>query len=90
MLELYPELDESSSTLLQALRQGRSYRNHYQRYRNPRGKAVHQVHTTLPLKRADGRIVGAVELSRDLTVVSPLHQALVDLQQGWRRRPTAG
>lgn len=81
LLELYPELDENSSTLLQALRQGRSYRNHYQRYRNPRGKAVHQVHTTLPLKRADGRIVGAVELSRDLTVVSPLHQALVDLQQ---------
>ncbi|KMN29606.1 arginine utilization regulatory protein r, partial [Chromobacterium sp. LK1] len=53
LLELYPELDESNSTLLQALRQGRSYRNHYQRYRNPRGKAVHQVHTTLPLKRAD-------------------------------------
>jgi arginine utilization regulatory protein len=81
LLQVYPELDEANSTMLQALRKGKRYHNKYQLYFNPSGKPVHQVHTTLPLNDANGKILGAIEISRDLSAIGSLHDQFVDLQQ---------
>jgi len=79
--QVYPELDEHSSTMLQALRHGKRYHNQYQLYFNAAGKPVHQAHTTLPLGDANGKIIGAIEISRDLSAIGRLHDQFVDLQQ---------
>jgi len=81
LLDVYPQLDKHSSTLLQSVYKGKRYHNKYQLYFNAAGKPVHQVHTTLPLNDKLGQIIGAIEISRDLSVISNLHDQFVDLQQ---------
>jgi arginine utilization regulatory protein len=81
MLRVYPEMDEGSSTMLQALNRGKRYHNKYQLYFSAAGKVVHQAHTTLPLNGQDGRVLGAIEVSRDLSVIGRLHDRIVDLQE---------
>ncbi|MDN0076219.1 sigma 54-interacting transcriptional regulator [Crenobacter sp. SG2303] len=81
LLDVYPQMDKHSSTLLQSVYKGKRYHNKYQLYFNAAGKPVHQVHTTLPLNDRNGRIIGAIEMSRDLSVISNLHDQFVDLQQ---------
>ncbi|WP_018153120.1 sigma-54 interaction domain-containing protein [Leeia oryzae] len=81
MLALYPDLNLADSTMHEALQKGKRYHNKYQLYFNPRGKPVHQVHTTLPLTDPNGKILGAIEVSRNLTMIGKLHEQFVDLQQ---------
>lgn len=81
VLQIYPQLNQHSSTLLQAAFKGKRYHNQYQLYYNPGGNPVHQVHTTLPLQNNDGDIIGAIEISRDLSVINHLHEQFIDLQQ---------
>ncbi|MCL6263626.1 sigma 54-interacting transcriptional regulator [Craterilacuibacter sp. RT1T] len=81
LLQVYPGMSPHSSTLLQAVRHGKRYHNQYQLYHNSQGKPVHQVHTTLPLSDAQGRVVGAAEIARDLSESNQLHERFVDLQQ---------
>ncbi|MXR37612.1 sigma-54 interaction domain-containing protein [Craterilacuibacter sinensis] len=86
LLQVYPGMNQHSSTLLQALDSGKRYHNQYQLYYNASGKPVHQVHTTLPLSNADGAVIGAIEVARDLTEVNQLHERFVDLQQRLHER----
>ncbi|SCK11439.1 sigma-54-dependent Fis family transcriptional regulator [Vogesella sp. LIG4] len=81
LLQVYPKMNQHSSTLLQAAYQGKRYHNQYQLYYNASGKPVHQVHTTLPLQGGHGEIIGAIEIARDLSVINHLHEQFVDLQQ---------
>ncbi|MBA4710828.1 sigma-54 interaction domain-containing protein [Aquitalea aquatica] len=81
VLQIYPQLNQHSSTLLQAAFKGKRYHNQYQLYYNPGGNPVHQVHTTLPLQNSGGDIIGAIEISRDLSVINHLHEQFIDLQQ---------
>lgn len=81
LLQVYPKLNQHSSTLLQAAQKGKRYHNQYQLYYNASGTPVHQVHTTLPLNNGDGQIVGAIEIARDLSVINHLHEQFIDMQQ---------
>ena len=81
ILQVYAQLSRDSSTLMQAASLGRRYHNQYQVYDRPNGGRAHQVHTTLPLQDAKGRILGAIEVARDLSVINRLHEKFVDLQQ---------
>ena len=65
--ELYPELDEESSTILRALRTGRAIYDQRQEIVNSRGERVVLDATTIPIS-VDGQVVGAVDCARFYTV----------------------
>lgn len=79
VLEAFPSLEHSTSTLLQVLESGRPIYNQPQTYTNYRGVKVHTVNTTLPILSA-GRLVGALEIAKDYTQVKRLSEQLLDLQ----------
>lgn len=79
MLEVYPKMTENSSTMLQALKCGREFRDNYQNYYNALGKLVDYQHTTVPLYNRENEIVGAIEVGRDLSTVRALQEQVVSL-----------
>ncbi|MFK2825515.1 sigma 54-interacting transcriptional regulator [Bacillus sp. B190/17] len=79
LLEVYPSLCASTSTLMKVMQTGEPICNQHQSYYNIRGVLVDTVNTTLPIK-VDGEIVGAVEIAKDLTKVKRLSEKLIDLQ----------
>lgn len=79
VLDVFPSLENETSTLLQVLATGKSLEYVKQTYTTVHGKAVHTVNSTLPIF-SNGRLVGALEVSKDLTQVKELAEKLVDLQ----------
>lgn len=63
ILELYPELDEDSSTILQALRTGKPTYNVLQDINNRRGQRVLLESTTIPIV-VDGQVECVVDSSK--------------------------
>lgn len=93
MLDVYPQMNESTSTLLQSLHHNTRYHHQYQVYFNTLGRAVHNLHTTLPLIGADGKTLGAIEVGNNLAVISHLHEQVLELQeklQGNKAAPDSG
>lgn len=85
VLEVFPSLDGSSSTLLRVLESGQPVPPTSQVYTNIRGTKVHTVNTTLPIL-SGGRLIGALEVAKDLTQLQVLNEKLVDLQAQLARR----
>lgn len=89
VLSAFPSLGPDSSTLLRVLRTGRSIYNRPQTYTNFLGVQIHTVNTTLPILSL-GRIVGALEIAKDLTQVKKLSEQVLELQarmvEGGKRR----
>lgn len=79
VLEVFPSLEQGTSTLLQVLETGKRMPDHPQTYTNYRGDKVHTVNTTLPIL-SGGRLIGALEVAKDWTKVKELHEKVVDLQ----------
>lgn len=79
LLEVFPSLDVETSTLLKVIESKQPIYHQHQRYTNIRGKQVVTVNTTLPLI-LDGKRIGAVEVSKDISKVKELSEQLVDLQ----------
>jgi arginine utilization regulatory protein len=79
LLEVFPSLDVETSTLLKVILNHEAIYNQHQRFTNVKGKQVVTVNTTLPLLVAD-KLVGAVEVSKDITKVKELSEKLIDLQ----------
>ena len=63
ILELYPDLDEESSTILRVLRTGQAIYDQRQEITNSRGERVVVDATTIPLM-VGGRVEGAVDFAR--------------------------
>ena len=63
IFDLYPELDEESSTILQALKTGKPTFNVLQDINNRRGERVLLESTTLPIV-VDGLVVGVMDSSK--------------------------
>ena len=63
ILELYPDLDEESSTILRVLRTGQAIYDQRQEITNSRGEQVVVDATTIPLM-VGGRVEGAVDFAR--------------------------
>lgn len=61
--EIWPELDEESSTLLTVLRTGEPIINKFQEYSNCVGVKIKAINTTMPLTNAAGDIIGAIDVS---------------------------
>lgn len=79
ILDVYPSLSESNSTLLQVCMTKRPILSQQQSFSNYKGKRITTVNTTMPII-IDNRLVGAVEISKNITAVRELSEKLVDLQ----------
>jgi len=79
VLSVFPSLGQDTSTLMQVLKTGKPLANRSQTYTNYLGLKVHTVNTTLPIVIA-GRVVGAVEIAKDLTQVKNLAEQVLSLQ----------
>ena len=79
IIEVYPSLTEENSTLLKALKTGMPILEFEQTFTNYKGKTVTTINSTLPI-RMEGRVVGAMEISHNITNVKVLSEKVADLQ----------
>lgn len=77
--DIYPSLKDSESTLLEVLVTGIPILNYEQTYHTYKGKRITTVNSTRPIIK-DGKIVGAVEISRNVTPYVELTERVIDLQ----------
>lgn len=80
VLEAFPSLTQKTSTLLKVLETGVSIGEQQQAYMNRKGKRVLTVNRTIPL-HVQGKVVGAAEISRDITQVKELSDQVLHLQE---------
>lgn len=79
ILKLYSNLTEDNSTMLGAVRYGKSYIDQHQTYETRSGKIVDYIHTTLPLYSNEKKIIGAIEIGRDIGNLKNLTNQVLDL-----------
>lgn len=78
LLEVFPSLNENTSTLCRVLKTGEAITDRYQNYFNKKGHQISAVNTTIPIKK-DNNIVGAVEISKDFTKIKELYDRIINL-----------
>lgn len=79
VLEVFPSLSAGTSTLLQVLATGQPVTDRQQTFQNFKGDTITTTNSTRPIVH-DGRLLGAVEISRDITLLKDMAEQLVDLQ----------
>ncbi len=80
ILDVYPSLTAESSTVMRVLKTGIPQINVEQSYNNYKGKQITTINTTLPVMEYD-RVVGAIEISRNITDFKRLSERVLDLQK---------
>lgn len=79
ILEIFPSLNHDTSTLIKVLHTGEPILNSTQTYLNFKGQRITTINSTVPLY--NGReIVGALEISNNITHIKNLSEQLIDLQ----------
>ncbi len=79
LLEVFPSLTVETSTLLRVLQTQEAVADQPQTYRNYKGHQITTSNSTMPIFD-NGRLVGALEISRDVTRIRELSERVVDLQ----------
>lgn len=79
LIDIYPSLNEESSTLLTVIRTGVPILKKEQTFINYKGEKITTINSSIPIKTR-GKIVGAIEISKDITRVRELSEQIVDLQ----------
>lgn len=79
ILEIFPSLTYETSTLLKVLKTKEPIINKLQVFMTYKGKEVTTLNTTFPLFYG-GELVGAIELSRDITEIKRLSETIIELQ----------
>lgn len=79
LLEVFPSLNETSSTLLKVMKTKKAIYNQAQSYTNVYGKRIETMNTTLPIY-VDRDLVGSMEIAKDYSSMKQLSEQLVDLQ----------
>ncbi len=80
LLEVFPSLNEDTSTHLRVLKTGRPIVDESQSYLNNIGKEITTVNTTIPLIYLNEKI-GAVEIAKNITKIKHLSEEILRLQQ---------
>lgn len=78
--EVFSSIPPQESTLYRALTENQSTINKQQTYRNRYGKEITTVNSTIPVE-ADGKVIAAIEVSRDITEIKSLSNTILDLQK---------
>lgn len=89
ILDIFPSLDEDSSTLITAMKIGRVIEQRKQTYVNYKGKTITTINTTIPLFDEDERL-GAVEIAEDVTKIKELSEQVIDLQHQLIKKKLVG
>lgn len=84
LLNIFPSLNKSSSTLLKVMETKMPLYNQTQTFVNVHGKRIETVNTTLPIF-INGNMIGAVEIAKDYSRIKQLSERLVDIQQGYKK-----
>lgn len=79
LLEIFPSLNEHTSTLLSVVSTGQKIFDKTQTYLNYKGEKITTINTTIPIKK-DKTVLGALEIARNVTNIQKLSEQLVDLQ----------
>jgi len=80
ILDIYPSLTEETSTILQVIKTKEPILNMQQVFLNYKGYKITTVNSSIPILE-EGKILGVLEVSRDITQVKALSEKLVDLQE---------
>ncbi|WP_048602058.1 sigma-54 interaction domain-containing protein [Rubeoparvulum massiliense] len=90
ILDSYPNLTEETSTMLRALKYGERFLNQRQTYQTTSGRMVDYIHTTMPIYNWEhNKIIGAIEIGRDLKKYSNLANLVLDLSKQLYTEPEA-
>jgi len=79
ILDIFPSLNEETSTLIRVLHTGESILNSTQTYLNFKGQRITTINSTIPLYN-DDEIIGALEISNNITHLKNLSDQLIELQ----------
>lgn len=79
LLEVYPSLTNETSTLLTVIRTGESMYKKEQTFINYKGEKITTINTSIPIK-SKNKIIGALEISKDITTVRQMSEKIVELQ----------
>lgn len=79
LLEIFPSLDEETSTLIRVLHTGEPILNRTQTYLNYKGQRITTINSTVPLY-SDDTIIGALEIAHNITYIRELSDQVIDLQ----------
>lgn len=79
LIEIYPSLSDQTSTLLTVIRTGEPIFKREQTFLNYKGEKITTINSSIPIENK-GEIVGAIEISRDITDVREMSEKIVDLQ----------
>ncbi|MGD9568110.1 MAG: sigma-54 interaction domain-containing protein [Sedimentibacter sp.] len=80
ILEVYPSLTFETSTLLNVLRTGKPIYNVEQNFVNYKGDKISTLNSTIPIYY-NNKVLGALEISRNITKVRELSEKIVNLQK---------
>mgnify|MGYP000996414210 CR=1 FL=1 len=87
LAEMFPSLNRGSSTLLYVLQTGETIVDRVQTYFNYRGQEITTINTTCPLLK-NNRVIGAVEIARDITKLRELAEKVsYTRKKGNERQP---
>ena len=78
--EVYPSLTSDNSTILKVLATGEPIMNIEQTFTTYLGNEISTINSTLPLMD-EGVLIGAIEISKNITHVKKLSMRLMDLQK---------
>lgn len=85
LLDLFPSLNEETSTLIKVLTSEEPILEKTQSYINFKGQNIISLNSTLPIFH-DGKIVGALEIAKDITYLKKLSDKLMELQHELKGR----
>ncbi len=80
LLDIFPSLTKKTSTLLNVIASGQAIYQRRQSYVNMHGATIDTINTTLPI-HVDGRLVGAVEIAKDISKLRKLSERVMDLEK---------
>ena len=79
LLEVYPSLSHETSTLLTVMKIGKPIFKKEQTFINYKGEKITTINSSIPIKSGN-KILGALEISKDITQVRVMSEKIVDLQ----------
>lgn len=78
--DVFGNIEEKDSTLLQALKTGRVTTNVQQTYRNKNNQEITTINSSFPIYE-DGIIIGALELAKNVTDIQKMSATILDLHK---------